>query len=132
MNTKTRIELTDSVMSAIMKMAEGNPGALTVCINLYKDGGKIDPDDFMGGFGPILALDSYGIYGSRIWMFYKDVCKENLAEMIGVMRAVQLGFLELHKLNSEIDNPTNFDFSDLLNQVKEFLPSFNKENTVTS
>ena len=48
-----RIELTDSVSGALIKMSEGNPGALTTLIQIMKESPKIDPDDFMGALGPV-------------------------------------------------------------------------------
>jgi hypothetical protein len=51
-----------------MKMADGNPGAISVMAEMMRDGAKIDPDSFLGPMGGILALDSHGIYGPRIWM----------------------------------------------------------------
>ena len=81
MNTNTRLTLDDTVMTSIMKLAEGNPGAMRVCSEIMKNGEKIDPQG-MGGFGSLLSIDSLGIYGSRIWLLYKDICRENLVYTI--------------------------------------------------
>lgn len=100
----TRLELNDNLMSMAMKMSDGNPGALTVVMSIYKHVEHIDPMGAMGGFGPILSLDTLGIYGPDIWMLYKDVCKENLPRTIGVLRAWQLGFVEAKTLKHAIQN----------------------------
>ena len=51
-NTMSRIELNDNLMSIIVKMAEGNPGAATVLMELYSEAEAIDPQSAMGGLGP--------------------------------------------------------------------------------
>ncbi|MFA5150828.1 MAG: hypothetical protein WC433_08055 [Candidatus Omnitrophota bacterium] len=126
MNT-TRIEGSDSVQDMFFKMSEGNPGALTVLMSLYTDGKKIDPDNFMPGLGEILSLDTLGVYGSKIWMLYKDVCGEDLVKMCAVMRANQLGFVNSDLIISAINNyGAGIDIDDLLKQVKARLPEFGK------
>ena len=51
-----RIQLTDSVMDIVIKMSDGNPGAVTVCMSLLTEAAKIDPDHFIPGIGQILSL----------------------------------------------------------------------------
>ena len=89
--TSGRLSLEDSLSQIISKLSEGNPGAGTVLSHVLNYAGGIDPRDAGGGFGPLLSLDTLGIYGSDIWLLYKDVCKENLTWFVGVLRAVQLG-----------------------------------------
>ena len=55
----------------------------------------------------MLQLDIHGIYGHRVWMLYKDVCRQNLVDMIGILRAVQLGILPEATLNRAIDGDRN-------------------------
>jgi len=121
-----RINLSDTPISAITKLCEGNPGALTVLANILKEGGKIDPD---AGFGEpffiILNFDSYNIYGPRIWMLYKDVCEQKLDKTIAMVRATQMGFISASKLNFAIDNGgAGLDVEAVCKQVKERLPNF--------
>jgi hypothetical protein len=63
---KTRIQLTDTVRSAIMKLGGGNPGGLRVASELFSTGEATDPDSATGGLGALLDLDTLGIYESRI------------------------------------------------------------------
>lgn len=122
---KVRIELTDSFQDVVLKMGEGNPGALTVCMNLAAQAEKIDPDAALGYINPLMLLDSFGIYAERIWMLYKEVCMENVGTMLGILRANQLGFLSRDKLNHAIDhNGAGIDVEDLIAKVKERLPNF--------
>jgi hypothetical protein len=53
----------------IIKMSEGNPGAINVLLALSQE-----PD----GFWDILELNRQGVKGSLIWMRYKDVCGEDI------------------------------------------------------
>jgi hypothetical protein len=125
MNQDVRIELTDTPLSATMKLCGGNPGAMTVCIQILEQSERIDPDNLLGGLGCLLSLDSHSIYGPQIWMLYKDVCKEDITKTIAVLRSVQLGLLSEEKLHIAINNyGTGIDVEELYNKVKDTLPRF--------
>lgn len=125
--TENRIKQDMNLFEAMSKLSGGNPGALTVLIHVFKENESIDPDDAFKGLGPILSLDTLGIYDERIWMLYKDVCREDLAKMLAVLRAWQLGFLGFDKLNHAIDNyGEGIDMPSLVSQVKERLPKFGR------
>lgn len=128
-NTEQKIKLNDNMTDVLYKLSEGNPGAITVCMKLLEVGNKIDPDGFMGGMGVLLSLDTQAIYGSRIWMLYKDVCGEHLGKMCGMLRAVQLGFFSGEMLDAMIDGlyDGNETVDGLIAQVQERLPAFNLE-----
>ena len=123
MNTK--LELTDTPQDMIIKLSEGNPGAMTICTRLLNEGAKIDPDSALGGYSNLLDLDTLNIYGGRIWMLYKDVCKEDIVKTVAMLRANQLGILQKDKLIHAIDNYGNgINVDELHTQVKDRLPSF--------
>lgn len=132
MNREVKIKLTDTPMSAIAKMSDGNPGAATVLMHMLTEGGKIDPDDFMGGLGAIMALDSHAIYGTDIYVLHSDICGKELAKTLAVLRAVQLGFFKESVLQ---DACSRQDYSgrelvpveELYEKVKERLPNFDAE-----
>lgn len=100
----TRIKTGDSIKDVIMNMSERNIGAsfVVTCLTVY--GGEIDSSNVLGGMGNLLTLDLNGIYGSRIWMLFKDVCNEDLVNMVIVIQAVQLGIIPIDVLNHAIDN----------------------------
>ena len=106
-------------------MSEGNPGALRVLCELLSKGGDIDPDSAMGGFANILNLDSLGIYESRIWKLYKDVCGEYIPKVVLVLRGWQLGCILDSQINEAIDHGAEIDFRLLTQKVKANLPNFN-------
>lgn len=123
--TEIRLELSDSVIDAVVKMSDGNPGAARVCMELLTEGKQIDPDAFLGGMGNLLSLDTLSLYGSSIWMLYKDVCGENLIKTCAVLRGHQLGYVSrgdiLHAINNRGDG---LDPDVILAQVQERLPQF--------
>lgn len=123
MNTK--IQLNDSMQDVMFKMSEGNPGALNVCVQILKEGARIDPDDIMGGLGTILSLDTLGLYGSKIWMLYKGVCGGDLPKMLAVLRGCQLGFVTDAQLRRAVDAyGEGLDVPAVCAQVSERLPRF--------
>lgn len=78
-----RVNLQDSITGAIVKMAEGNPGATRVLAELaQKEEGL--------GFVHCLKLDDYGIYGARIWMCYKDLCHEYIDNLYMLLKTNRL------------------------------------------
>lgn len=124
MNKNTRIESTDSPISAMVKLAEGNPGAVTVLCEILQQGEKIDPDAALGGLAHIFSLDTYGIYGHRIWLLYKDVCNKDIIAVLAILRAVQLGILQESIVQSAIDNNQWLDCETILAAVQKELPNF--------
>jgi len=67
---RKEIGLNDSVMETIIIMSEGNPGAITVLVQLLEDKEK--------GLFYILRLDDMNIRGTQIWIGYKDYCKQDI------------------------------------------------------
>lgn len=125
MNGRTRLELTDTTQDVMVKMSEGNPGALSVCMQLLTETEKIDPDNPLGGLSGILALDTLGIYGADIWVLYKDVCGEEIIDTMAILRGFQLGFITRLQLSQALQNRgSGIDINDILNQVKDQLPNF--------
>lgn len=69
---RKKIELTDSMRDITIKMAEGNPGGLTVMMDLVEHLGVEK------GMLRILSLDDMNIRGSQIWVGYKDHCGSDI------------------------------------------------------
>jgi len=83
---KTRITLQDSTIDVLTKMSDGDPGAFSVCMQLVARGNQIDPDAGMGGLSFLLDMDTLGIYGVKIWVMYKHLCREHLSRMACLLR----------------------------------------------
>lgn len=122
----TKLVAKDTMMDVMMKMSEGNPGGLKVCMDILEKGEIIDPEVTLGGLGLILMLDSYEIYGSEIWMLYKDVCDESIGRTIAVIRACQLGFINTQDLHYAIHNRgKGIDVDECVANVAGRLSAFN-------
>lgn len=120
-----QIQITDSIKDVLWKMSGGNPGALRVCMEILKDGERIDPDNALGGLGIILSLDTLGLRGPKIWMLYKDVCDCDLPRMLAVLRGWQLGFISQDKLRHAVDSyGEGISVPDICSQVTNKLPRF--------
>ena len=117
----SRIQLTDSMLDVLHKMSGGNPGGLTVMLKLYEQNPTVAPKDAFGGLGPLLNLDTLGIYGGKIWVLYKDCFQEDVTNTLAVLRAVQLGFYTQRELAEAIRNCTPIDCQTLRTKVHEFL-----------
>jgi hypothetical protein len=130
---KTRIQLEDSIQNIIIKMSDGNPGAINTLFEVIKNGEKIDPQSAFAGVGSILLLDSFGIYGSSIYVLYNDKCNKNIRKFIMLLRAVQLGFIRVDRLKELAEDQTrqinlsDEEWKDIEMKVCETLEDFAKE-----
>ncbi len=129
----SKITLADNVMSAVIKMCEGNLGAMTALMEIIKCSKQVDPDDFMGGLGKILALDTLEIYGTNIYVLWNDICDRNTSKMIAVLRANQLGFISDQILKDachrqDRSGRKTIPVEELYSKVVERLPRFDLVN----
>ncbi len=134
MNANTRLTIDMTVMDAVLVMGEENPGAITTLVDLIRVSQICDPYYFAGVLGPMLALDSHGIYGSKIWVLRKDVCNGSLLNMLTLMRCCQMGVIGYDTANEEISRVENgqrtvLNFKDLLQRLQTHLPNFGKNYT---
>ena len=126
----SRLTMNMTTQDAIIALSEGNPGALRVSMELLKNGKNIDPEystELYGDTFFLCLLDEYEIYGPRIWMLYKDVCKQEISYAFAILRACQLGQIGVEKVNHAIDNyGEGIDLEEVMKAVQERLPKFNK------
>lgn len=125
---RERITLDDNAMTMAMKLSEGNPGAVTVCLKLIENNAVVDPISAWGSFGTLISLDSCGIYSYQIWMLFKDVCNQDIVKVIALMRAWGFGFVSKEDLIHAIDNRgSGINVDDLMEKVLLRLEDFWKE-----
>ena len=134
---KERLELTDSPLDMIMKMMDGNPGAMGALTEMVQTGQSIDPDAWHSAFAHIFGLDSAGIYGTDIYVLWSDICGRNMAKMIAVLRAKQMGHLAESVLKDacsrqDRSGKTMVDADALYAIVKAELPNFDPNNVFES
>jgi len=94
----SRIELNDTMLDAVVKMADGNPGAIMALTELIKHNEEIDPQAAFGALSPVMMLDTYEIYGSSIYVLFSDKCDRDVRKFIMLIRATQLGIFPFTKL----------------------------------
>jgi hypothetical protein len=115
------------VPDAVAKIAEGNIRAAVCIMDLMKHSEEIDPLSYLKVIGPVMLLDSLGIYGPNVWVIFKDVCEQNHARMLAVLRATQLGMLSSEALLEVSNRYRNegkvktIDVAELYFKVKTFL-----------
>ncbi len=68
MSDRAAIRLRDSFQDVVVKMAEGNPGAVTVLMRLLQDDKMLE----------ILGLDDMNIRGTQIWVAWKGWAHEDM------------------------------------------------------
>lgn len=122
------ITANDTVQEMMLKMAQGNLGALSVVAQLLKETAAIDPDAILEGLSAILALDTNEIYGESIWVLYKYGCGENLVKLIAALRAKQFGLIDRFALYSASNiSPKVVPIrADIVEIVQAKLPNFGK------
>jgi hypothetical protein len=114
-----------NIEDVILSLSDGNPGAMTVLIDSYKEMPSIDPDDAFGPLGFMLHLDHLEIYGENIWKMYKDLCQEDLTTTIAMARACQLGILRSESLMAAIMDPMlELNTRKIVKKVRDRLPNF--------
>ena len=128
----SRIELTDTGLDMVMKMSEGNPGAMTAIMDIMEKSVEIDPQSALGEISNILSLDTHGIYGSGIYVLWNDKFQRDTRKMIMILRSVQLGFMSESKLQelagdqSRSINLTDDEVSELDEKVCDSLKDFQR------
>ena len=124
-----KIEANDSIEDVLVKLSEGNPGALSVIVQIIKQANKINPACNFTIY--LLILDTLKIHGSKIWMLYKDVCDQNLINTLGILMAYQLGNISELELKAAINNyGKNINIEDIMGFVRTQVPDFTKKITM--
>jgi hypothetical protein len=87
----SRVKGTDTLFDMVVKMSEGNPGALTFFSEMLSKEDWNTP--IPGAFLYILNLDDMGVYGSKAYMLWNDCCDRDLNKVELVLRNHQMGEL---------------------------------------
>lgn len=128
-NPRLKLEMT--FLDIIMAFSEGNPGAATVLMTLMENNQRIDPNDAFQRLGPFIGLDNLDCYGSNIWVFFKHLCGGDPVKMLGIMRAIQLGYTSdetvMRAIEAAKTGKPDLDIDGLLKQVRQRLPRFGQE-----
>lgn len=71
----------DTVKDGILKIAEGNPGALTVLTQLIK---------LRDGWMSVGEFDRLRLYGPMIWLCYKDLLGNDINKLLELLLSGKL------------------------------------------
>lgn len=123
-----RITLNDTPMSIIIKLADGNPGALHFLTEILTKSQDINDSSFFTYF---LALDSLGIYGTDAYVLWSDLCGRDTIKAMVVIRAYTLGMVDGDILRDacsrqDYSGKELIDVDDLFMKVIEKIPEFKK------
>lgn len=77
-----------------------NPGAVDVILQIMND-----LDDVDKARQVFKALDRYEIYGSDLWIAYKDICGENIAKLMAKLESPSLSDALEQSNDTEYINP---------------------------
>jgi len=131
----TIIKGDETMVEVFVKMSKGNPGAASALAEIWKEAPAIDPDNMLGGLGVILSFDTYGIYGTDIYILFNDQCYRDVRELLMLMRATQLGFFSETRLRQmagdqmRSDVLTQEEMDELNDKVMAELPKFQPRMT---
>ena len=79
-----RFELTMSVEDVLMKMADGNPGALSCLIEFM----NADP---ISALNSMMILDDLDIYGTKVYILWNDCCGRDINKFKETIKRFWLG-----------------------------------------
>lgn len=114
---KGKITNNMSFVEMMSVMSEGNPGALTVLMQMQQ---------YKNGMLYILLLDSLDIRGSKIWMLYSDSCDKNVGKYNRTLMALKCGAYSEEEIQGNLKLNSSIPFLD--DSIKiEGVPSYNEE-----
>lgn len=86
--TRKEIALTDTTLSVALTLSEGNPGALTILMDMLAEKHGATLLD-------ALSLDDMNIRGTQIWVAFKDFAKEDWAKFLAAIHARDVAMVEV-------------------------------------
>ena len=127
---KVRLDDTNmSIDDCARKLSGYSQNSYGICLDLFKEGPRVDPDDALRGLSNLLQLDSLNIYDEQIYTLFTDVCNKNVSKVIALLRAHQLGQLagatEKAIKHAIANRGEGIDIDAVVKAVKDRLPNFN-------
>lgn len=91
-------------MDLMVKMSEGNPGALVFCTELFKMGSR--------GVVTLINLDDIGLYGEKLYMLWSDCCGRDAEKVVKVVNAVNCGKISKEEIHERVAGVYGKPFTD--------------------
>jgi len=92
-----------SIMDIMMTMSEGNPGALTILMQMIGD---------PTGILDILTCDSLEIRGSKLYMLWNDCCERNYAKFKRTLAMLKVGLFSQEEIQKNLSLTRAIPFID--------------------
>ena len=109
----SKLELSDSFDKIMIKLSEGNPGALNVLFEIMKE----NNNDLLKSIPIFIMIDSMELYGSYLYMLWNDCCNKDIHKTIKVIDLYKRGEIGQPTLNERIRNVgRGKSFDDLLKE----------------
>jgi hypothetical protein len=102
----------DTLMEAVMKMGERNPGAMTALLTMHKALGEEK------GLWLIVNLDDIDCHGAQIHYLYADVCGKDPKKVLTLMEAVWDKKISKEALLEAADGSRRTKYEDLMKGVE--------------
>ncbi len=99
-----KLTANDTTMDLMVKMGEGNPGAMMACMELFKMGSS--------GVVTILNLDDIGLYGEKLYMLWSDCCGRDAEKVVKVVKARNFGKLSDQDIRDRVSGTYGKPFTD--------------------
>lgn len=89
-----RIGPSCTVVEAVLAMSDGNPGAAVVMTQLVKYSTDKQEKGPWPSLSYLLDLDEAGLYGSDVWVAFKDLCGQDIAALARELDSDRHGLAE--------------------------------------
>jgi hypothetical protein len=106
----SKLQLTDTILDIMVKMSEGNIGALTCLMEMER---KQDWYANVDSIIMILQLDTLELYGSNLYMLWDNCCDRDLNKMELVLRNWQMGHLTKEEIHKNLNSGRGIPFTNL-------------------
>lgn len=106
-----------NIMEMVMTMSEGNPGAISVIMEMMQD--PTGPRD-------ILMLDSMDIRGSYLYMLNNDCCRRDPAKFKRTLMVLRSGVFTQEQIHENLERDYALHFIDDSIEI-EGVPSYDDD-----
>lgn len=115
-----KVSLGDSLMSGIVKMSEGNPGATEFFT-------EVVTHDYVGGIPGVvmlMRLDELGIYGDKANTLWNDCCGRDMWVVETMLRNYQNDMITAREIQAHVEAGIPFQY---LVPMEEMFPELMQE-----
>ena len=104
-----RLRFDMSMMDVLTEFSEGNPGSLTVLMELLQHY-KEHPEFLI----TLMFLDNNEIYGSKLYMLWNDCCNRNIIKIIETIKYLMENNISKETIHKNLDRGRALPFEEFL------------------